>query len=77
VNNGHLLKEGFFSGMHKGWDGFIWMMKILVPISLLTASLEWSGWIRHLDFLVQPVMKMLYLPPSAALPLLIGALSGI
>jgi hypothetical protein len=73
----HLIKEGFFSGIRKGWDGFIWMMKILVPISLLTASLEWSGWIRHVDFLVQPVMKLLYLPPSAALPLLIGALSGI
>jgi len=77
LKKGHLLKEGFFFGIRKGWDGFIWMMKILVPISLLTATLEWSGWIRHLDFLVQPVMKLLYLPPSAALPLLIGALTGV
>jgi hypothetical protein len=77
VKQGHLLKEGFFCGLHRGWDGFIWMMKILLPISLFTAILEWSGWIRHLDFLVQPVMKVLFLPPMAALPLLIGALSGV
>ena len=77
LTQGYLLKAGFFSGIHKGWDGFLWMMKILLPISLFTATLEWSGWIRHLDFLVQPVMKLLSLPPMAALPLLIGALSGV
>jgi spore maturation protein SpmB len=53
------------------------MMKILVPISLFTACIEWSGWIGYLDFLVQPVMKLLFLPPMAALPLLIGALTGV
>lgn len=72
-----LLKEGCLSGIRKGWDGFVWMMKILVPISLFTTILEWSGWINTLDFLVQPVMKLLFLPPMAALPLLIGALTGI
>jgi len=77
LKNGTLLKEGFIAGIHKGWGGFIWMMKILIPISFLTAMLEWSGVIRHLDFLVQPVMKLLCLPPMAALPLLIGALTGI
>lgn len=77
MNTGHLLKEGFLSGIHKGWDGFVWMMKILVPISLFTATFEWSGCIGYLDFLVQPVMKLLFLPPMAALPLLIAALTGV
>jgi hypothetical protein len=77
LKKGFLVREGFFLGLRKGWNGFLWMMKILIPISLLTATFEWSGWIRHLDFLLQPVMKLLYLPPMAALPLLIGALSGV
>ena len=77
VNTRHLVKEGLLSGIHKGWDGFVWMMKILVPISLFTAILEWSGGIGYLDFLVRPVMKLLFLPPMAALPLLIGALTGV
>ena len=72
-----IFKQGFLAGVRKGWDGFVWMMKILVPITLFTASLEWSGGIRYLDFLVQPVMKLLFLPPMAALPLLIGALTGV
>jgi hypothetical protein len=74
---GHLLKKGFSAGIHRGWDGFAWIMKILIPISLLTAILEWSGVVRQLDFFFQPVMQLLSLPPMAALPLLIGALTGI
>ena len=77
MNTGHHLRDGLLSGIHKGWRGFVWMMKILVPISLFTAILEWSGWIGQLDFVVQPIMKLLFLPPMAALPLLIGALTGV
>jgi hypothetical protein len=77
LKNGTILKEAIAAGIHKGWSGFVWMMKILVPISFLTAVIEWSGFIRHLDHLLQPVMELLCLPPMAALPMLIGALSGI
>jgi spore maturation protein SpmB len=72
-----LLKKGFISGIHRGWHGFIWMLKILIPISLLTTFLEWSGVIHWINFLVEPVMSWLWLPGIAALPLLIGAISGI
>ncbi|MGD8370686.1 MAG: nucleoside recognition domain-containing protein [Syntrophobacterales bacterium] len=72
-----LLKEGFLAGTRKGWRGFVWMIKILVPISLLTAVLAWSGWLEKIDFLIQPVMSWLSLPAIAALPLLIGTLTGI
>ncbi len=71
------LEESFLAGLGKGWSGFIWIMKILIPISLLTALLAWSGWIERLDFLIQPVMNWIGLPAMAALPLLIGILTGI
>ena len=72
-----LLKEGFTSGIHRGWYGFIWMLKILIPISLLTAFLEWSGVIYWINFLIQPVMDCLRLPGMAAFPLVIGFIAGI
>lgn len=65
------------SGLNKGWHGYIWMMKIIIPISFLTALLAWSGWIERLDYLIQPVMNVLNLPSIAALPLIIGTLTGI
>lgn len=72
-----LLREGLVAGIRKGWNGFIWMIKILVPISLLTGLLAWSGWIEKGQFIIQPVMDWLSLPAVAALPLMIGMLTGI
>ncbi|HON23557.1 MAG TPA: hypothetical protein PKV74_07255, partial [Syntrophales bacterium] len=74
---GALIKTGMLMGVRKGWSGFIWMMKIVLPVSLLTALLEWSGWLRQLDFLLTPAMGLLHLPAAAALPLLIGMLANI
>ena len=71
------MKEGTVAGLKKGWDGFVWMMKIIVPISLCTAILDWSGLLGRLDFLLKPLMGWLNLPPAAALPLIIGMLSNI
>ncbi len=76
-SRGKLLKEGLLAGFRKGWSGFIWIMKILVPISLLTVVLAWSGWIEKVNFIIQPIMSWLSLPAMAALPLLIGVLTGI
>lgn len=72
-----MLKEGFSCGIWKGWLAFIWMLKILVPISFLTALLDWSGYIKYMDFLIQPVMNLISLPAMAALPLIIGMLTGV
>lgn len=71
------LKEGTIAGLKKGWEGFIWMMKIIIPISLFTAILDWSGLLGHIDFLLKPLMGWLDLPPAAALPLIIGMLSSV
>jgi hypothetical protein len=34
------LKGGITAGLKKGWDGFVWMMKIIIPISLFTDILK-------------------------------------
>jgi len=76
-NRRRLVREGFSAGIRKGWAGFLWMMKILVPVSLFTALLAWSGLIERSNFLLEPLLGWLRLPATAALPLLIGMLTGI
>jgi len=71
------VKQSLRSGVKKGLSGFIWMLKILIPISFLTALLEYSGWLYQIDFLFKPGMHLLDLPPVAALPLIAGMLTGI
>ena len=75
--NQNKLRYGLNSGIQKGWRGFLWMLKIIVPISFLTVLLEYSGWIHHIDFIIKPAMNLLKLPPMAALPLIVGMLTGI
>ena len=72
-----LLKEGLNAGLRKGLSGFLWIMKILIPVSLFTALVAWTGWLSHLDFLLQPLMSVISLPAMSTLPLLIGMLTGI
>ena len=72
-----LCKAGLRVGLKKGWGGFLWIMKIVLPISFMTALLAWSGWLHRLDFLLAPAMDLLSLPTIAALPLIIGMLANI
>lgn len=74
---GSRIKEGLQSGLRKGLNGFLWIMKILIPVSLFTALVAWTGWLSHLNFLLQPLMSIISLPAMATLPLLIGMLTGI
>lgn len=71
------LKLCLTSGLSKGWDGFVWMLKIIVPISLFTSMLEWSGWLSWFDYILEPFMGAIGLPTMAALPLIAGLLTGI
>ncbi|MGV8078470.1 MAG: iron transporter [Syntrophales bacterium] len=71
------IRNGFKNGLRKGWDGFVWMIQIIVPVSFLTSLLAWSGWLREIDFIVQPLMNAVSLPAMAALPLVIGMFAGI
>ena len=65
------------SGVRKGLSGFWWMLKIIVPVSLLTTLLDYSGWINKADFLLDPLMNFMHLPAMAAFPLIAGLLTGI
>jgi Fe2+ transport system protein B len=71
------FRYGLHSGIKKGWHGFVWMLKIIVPISFLTVLLDYSGWIHKIDFILEPAMNLLSLPPAATLPLIVGMLTGI
>ncbi len=70
-------KAGVMAGVEKGWSGYIWLLKILIPISFLTLLLDYSGLIQQLDFLLKPVMKLINMPAAAAIPLVVGMLTGI
>jgi hypothetical protein len=69
------LKKGFLAGVKKGWRTFIWICKIVIPISLFITLLQWTGWLSQLDFLLNPLMNLLNLPPQAALPIITGLLT--
>jgi hypothetical protein len=71
------LKTAVRAGLARGWSGYLWLLKILIPISFATVLLVWSGWLYTIDFLIQPAMGILCLPASAALPLIIGLFTGI
>lgn len=72
-----LWKAGLRTGIRKGWGSFLWIMKMVLPISFLTALLAWSGLLGRLDFILAPVMSLMSLPTIAALPLIIGMLTTI
>ncbi|BBO84737.1 hypothetical protein DSCO28_53030 [Desulfosarcina ovata subsp. sediminis] len=64
-------------GTVKGWRGFVWMLKIILPVSLVTFLLDVSGLVHRMDGLFEPLMGVLRLPAMAALPMIIGLLTGI
>lgn len=71
------LKRGFLAGIKKGWSSFVWMCKIIVPVSLAVTLLQWTGWLNQLDFLLNPLASLLNLPPEAALPIITGMLTNL
>lgn len=76
-SRGALLRAGIRQGLYKGWHSFIWITKIILPISLFTAFLSWSGFIDAIGFVIHPLMGIFGLPAVAAVPLVIGMLAGI
>ena len=70
------LRSSFFGGVGKGWSSFVWISKIIVPISFLVTLLQWIGWLEYLDILLAPLMNLINLPPEAGLPIVTGMLLG-
>ncbi|PIE61832.1 MAG: iron transporter [Desulfobacterales bacterium] len=71
------LKISAVSGLKKGWSGLIWLLKILIPISFLTALMVHYRLLYHINFLLEPLMSLIHLPAAAAVVLVIGLFTGI
>jgi len=70
-------KRLLLAGLKRGWNGFVWICKIVIPVSFLVTLLQWTGWLSQLDFLLNPLMKAINLPPEAALPIISGMLVNL
>lgn len=70
------LKSGLRTGIRKGIRGFLWICRILLPVSLAVALLDWTGWLYALDPVFRPAMGVMNLPPQAALPILTAVLTS-
>lgn len=66
------LKTGIRTGIKRGWSSFVWICKIIVPVSFVAALIQWSGWLSQIDFLLQPLMSVINLPAAAALPIIVA-----
>jgi hypothetical protein len=75
--NAEAIKQGAIAGLKKGLKGFVWMLRILVPVSLATSLLGWSGLLESVSTMLAPVMSILHLPGMAALPIVIGGATGM
>ncbi len=71
------LKRLLLAGVKRGWSSFVWICKIIIPVSFLVTLLQWTGWLNQLDFLLNPLMRLINLPPEAALPIISGMLINL
>lgn len=77
VNLQTQLRSGVFDGIRKGLKSFSWICKIVIPVSFLVTLLQWTNFLRYLDFLLEPLMSFINLPTEASLPIITGMLLGI
>ena len=70
------LSSVILMGARKGRKSFVWICKLLIPISFLAVIIQWSGWLYQVMPLLDPIMQLLNLPGAAALPILSGMLIG-
>lgn len=70
------LRSVLLMGARKGRKSFIWICKLLIPISFLAVIIQWSGWLYQVVPLLDPAMRLINLPGAAALPILSGMLIG-
>lgn len=69
--------ESVIKGFQKGWHAYVWILKLIVPLSFLTFLIDFSGLMLNAEFVFAPLMSWLSLPPEAALPIVIGLLGGM
>lgn len=62
------------SGMKTGISTAVFLIKIMVPVSLAVALLDWSGLLHYIARFLAPGMRLIGLPGEAALALVSGFL---
>jgi len=67
-----ILRRALVSGVKKGWGSFLWICRVVIPVSFLVMLLQWSGWLDHAETVLSPLMDWLNLPMEAALPIISG-----
>jgi len=70
------LGRGVVVGSRKGLRGFLWIGKVIVPVSLLVALVQWTGWLQQAEPVIGPAMAWLRLPSEAVLPIVTGMAVG-
>lgn len=70
------LNTALTTGSRKGRKSFVWICKLLLPISFLSILIQWSGWLYQIMPILNPVMNFINLPGAAALPIISGILIG-
>lgn len=71
------FKTNLIIGAKKGIRSSIWILKLLLPFSLLAVLLEWFGVVEWLGPVFSPVMSLINLPAEAFLPLLVGVFADV
>lgn len=69
--------RGVKAGIRSGLLGFVWLLKILAPVSLITTLIEAGGWLSPLESVLRPAFKLISLPPEAVLPIISGLFVGL
>ncbi len=77
MNRKIALRQAAKEGLGRGWRSYLWLIKIVVPVSAAVALIEYSGWLYRLDGVLSPVLGLMGLSAAAAVPLLVGLFAGI
>lgn len=71
---GRRIARSAASGIKTGLSTAIFLIKIMIPVSLAAALLDWSGLLYYAARFLAPAMRLIGLPGEAALALVSGFL---
>jgi hypothetical protein len=71
------IRKNVVRGARKGLKSFFWIIKIIVPVSLLAFLLEWSGATLWLEPVFKPLMSLINLPPEAFIPIIASIFADV
>lgn len=67
-----LSQDTIKRGLHKGWNTYLTLIKIIIPVHIIVTILKYTPLIELIATWVEPVMKQLGLSGKAILALISG-----